>query len=441
MSNQSDHPVEVASPPFDAHDLHTLQQAVDRLEHPSLAARLSAVVGTPIELALHLLPRRWYRSVHETAEGAVATALRVAVAPMDANPTPPSRDWLYSLLGIASGAAGGFFGLPGLAVELPVSTGIMLRGIAEIARREGEDVQALETRLACVQVFALGGRSHADDAAETGYSGVRLALASSVSSAIEQLAHHSASAGNAPIMARLVQGVAARFGITLSQKAAAQLVPIVGAVTAATVNAIFIDHFQQMARSHFAVRRLERKYGSELVRTQYDRLAAAQVGDPFSPRQPGPSFVGLREQRVEMRLDLALDPLAPWPEQHAELDPDLDRVLADLDGATCTGARDPKYLVVPLALEFVGLAEFLAQALHLGRSTLAAQSVSADQVDVAHRTPRRRLRGTLPLEPATLRTASTRLRPCWSCAAHAAGPACLPPSPPPASWNASAGPA
>lgn len=275
MPNRTRNLVVVPGPALEQADLETLQRAVQRLEHPSLAARLSGVVGTPIELALQLLPRRWYRRVHETAEGAVATALRIAVAPMDANPTPPSRDRFYSLLGIASGAAGGFFGLPGLAVELPVSTGIMLRGIAEIARREGEDVQTLETRLACVQVFALGGRSHADDAAETGYYGVRLALASSVSSAIEQLAHHRASAGSAPIMARLVQSVAARFGTTLSQKAAAQLVPIVGAVTAATVNAIFIDHFQQMARSHFAVRRLERKYGAERVRTEYDRLAAA----------------------------------------------------------------------------------------------------------------------------------------------------------------------
>lgn len=275
MSDRSSNPITVSSPPLDTIDLQTLQCAVNRLEHPSLAARLSAVIGTPIELAMQMLPRRWYRRVHETAEGAVGTALRIAIAPMDANPTPPSRDRLYSLLGIASGAAGGFFGLPGLAVELPVSTAIMLRGIAEIARREGEDVQALETRLACVQVFALGGRSHADDAAETGYYGVRLALASSVSSAVEQLAHHGATAGGAPIMARLVKGVAARFGTTLSQKAATQLVPIVGAVTAATVNAIFIDHFQQMARSHFAVRRLERKYGTELVRAEYDRLAAA----------------------------------------------------------------------------------------------------------------------------------------------------------------------
>ena len=40
---------------------------------------------------------------------------------------------------MASGAAGGAFGLATLPVELPVSTIIMLRSIAAIARNEGEE--------------------------------------------------------------------------------------------------------------------------------------------------------------------------------------------------------------------------------------------------------------------------------------------------------------
>ena len=43
------------------------------------------------------------------------------------------------VLSAASGAAGGAFGLASLPVELPVSTTIMLRSIADIARAEGED--------------------------------------------------------------------------------------------------------------------------------------------------------------------------------------------------------------------------------------------------------------------------------------------------------------
>jgi hypothetical protein len=39
------------------------------------------------------------------------------------------------------------------------------------------------------------------------------------------------------------------------------------------VNYAFIEHFQDVARGHFTVRRLERTYGEELVRTEYERLA------------------------------------------------------------------------------------------------------------------------------------------------------------------------
>ncbi len=255
-----------------ATDLAVLREAVRHLEHPSLAARLSSVVGTPIEMALQLLPRKWYLRLHEAAERAIGNALQIAIAPMDDTPTPKSRDVVYNLFGMASGAAGGLFGLPGLAVELPISTGIMLRAIAEVARREGEDVHSLETRMACVQVFALGGRATSDDAAETGYYGVRFALATSVSSAIEQLAGHGTA--SAPVLASVVRAVASRFGVNLSHKVAAQMVPIVGAAGAATVNAIFIRHFQEMARSHFAVRRLERQYGADVVKARYEALAA-----------------------------------------------------------------------------------------------------------------------------------------------------------------------
>jgi len=40
---------------FETDDEKLLRSAYMALEHPSLAARLSSVVGTPIELAVHLL--------------------------------------------------------------------------------------------------------------------------------------------------------------------------------------------------------------------------------------------------------------------------------------------------------------------------------------------------------------------------------------------------
>ena len=47
---------------------------------------------------------------------------------------------------------------------------------------------------------------------------------------------------------------------------------MVSAATAAAVNVLFINHFQDMATGHFTVRRLERKYGPEAVKEVYAAL-------------------------------------------------------------------------------------------------------------------------------------------------------------------------
>ena len=67
--------------------------------------------------------------------------------------------------------------------------------------------------------------------------------------------------------------VASRFGVVLTQKFAAQALPLVGALGGASVNYLFIEHFQDTAQGHFTVRRLERAYGKDIVRAEYDRLA------------------------------------------------------------------------------------------------------------------------------------------------------------------------
>jgi hypothetical protein len=41
------------------------------------------------------------------------------------------------------------------------------------------------------------------------------------------------------------------------------------------LNYAFIDHFQEIARAHFTVRRLERRYGKDAVRAAYDSLSTA----------------------------------------------------------------------------------------------------------------------------------------------------------------------
>ena len=203
-------------------------------------------------------------------------ALDVAVNSISSETSRKSnltRDRAHKFAAATSGAVGGAFGLFALSVELPISTTIMLRSVADIAKSEGENIQHIETRLACLTVFAMGGRSAGDDAAESGYFAARLAMSGAVSEASKFLAEKGMSKAGAPALVRLTSLIASRFGIVVSEKAAAQAIPIIGAASGALINTLFIEHFQNMARGHFIVRRLEKIHGAEPVRLAY--LSAA----------------------------------------------------------------------------------------------------------------------------------------------------------------------
>jgi len=74
---------------------------------------------------------------------------------------------------------------------------------------------------------------------------------------------------------RFVAQIASRFGIVVSQKVAAQALPMIGTLGGAAVNYAFMDHFQAVAKAHYLVRRLERIYGQDAVRAEYERLRVA----------------------------------------------------------------------------------------------------------------------------------------------------------------------
>jgi hypothetical protein len=253
--------------------LAELKAAKALLENPGMAAKLSSVVGSPMEKGMKMLPGPFQRGVHKATEAALMKALDVAVSSLAANaPSKPSRDRLHKIAAAASGAAGGAFGIAALAWELPLSTTLMLRSIADIAAAEGHDPRHLETKLECLTVFGLGGETAKDNPAESSYFATRTALATAVSEAAKYLAKKGITKGSAPALIRLVALIGARFGVVVSEKAAAQAVPILGAAGGAVINTIFIGHYQDMARGHFTVRRLEKIHGAEPVRIAYERL-------------------------------------------------------------------------------------------------------------------------------------------------------------------------
>lgn len=255
-------------------DLADIAKARRLIEEPGLAIQAANLLGAPIEHVLtKQLPKRASALIDKAATKAVTGAFNAAVYTLrkDSEGTP-ARRWLHRSLAIGAGAAGGFFGWVGLAVELPVTTTLILRSIADIAREEGESPHDVDTRLACIEVLALGGQGPADDAAESGYFATRAALAQQISAVTRHVARHGLAGGGAPVVVRLIQSIASRFSVPVSQKVLAEAVPVIGAVAGASLNAIFIAHFQRAAQGHFIIRRLERTRGAAVVRKAYDEV-------------------------------------------------------------------------------------------------------------------------------------------------------------------------
>lgn len=286
-------PIPIDEPKLDTDDLATLARAKHALETQPLAMKLAAAVGMPIERLLGRLPAGAHDAIANATRLALDASLRAAVATLGSRQEPvligderagaaqaPSgkpRDWLHKLAVATTGAAGGAFGLLALPAELPVTTTLMFRSICDIARSEGEDLRDAEARLQCLAIFGMGGQAQEEEA-DFGYFIARGALAQAISKASSELASKGVAAHGGQALVRLTNAIAARFSAQVSEQVAAKSIPAIGAVLGAAVNTVFIDHFQQMAHGHFAVRRLERRYGSPAVQAAYRAIESTSSG-------------------------------------------------------------------------------------------------------------------------------------------------------------------
>ena len=113
-------------------DRSALAHALAVLERPSLAARLGNVVGRPVEFFGRVLPAPMVRGAQKAAEAALTAALKFVLSDRVPRGGDKTGIW-HKVLAATSGAMGGTFGMTGLAVELPISTAIILHAITEIA--------------------------------------------------------------------------------------------------------------------------------------------------------------------------------------------------------------------------------------------------------------------------------------------------------------------
>ena len=263
--------------------------AVRKLERPGRFVQMLNTIGKPAEAIINGLPKwassRIERAVQTTLLDAVGWASKTldgSIHPSQSDVSTlssmvvKSRGAMHVTAAAILGGVGGAFGIAALPIELPITTLVILRSIAAIARDFDADLDDPATRLECVSVLSLGGPSISDDAMESSYLTSRVGIALLVRDAGRFIAGKSTlqlsealARGAAPEVARLISAIASRFSYLALDLAYAELLPIVGAAGGAALNGYFANFFNQVARYHFGLRRLERIYSEEAVQNIY----------------------------------------------------------------------------------------------------------------------------------------------------------------------------
>ncbi|SDG64208.1 MULTISPECIES: EcsC family protein [unclassified Duganella] len=270
---------------MNAKELQDLENAVKLLTATPVLIRMSNAVGSTIEAGMKKLPAKVRDGIQDATHKGLTKAIEWAGKSLDGKVQDASTR-RHMLAAATTGAIGGFFGFAGLAIEIPATTMLMMRSILDIARSEGHDITDPVIQLECLSVFSHGSSStQSDDATDTSYYTARVALAETMAEtakALSKLAAEKAAKGISQgvsastagkWMARFIDAVATRFGIVITEKAALQAAPLLGALTGATINSLFMDFYQDVARGHFTVLRLEKLYGQETVKTRFEALA------------------------------------------------------------------------------------------------------------------------------------------------------------------------
>lgn len=248
------------------------------LDQPGLLIRLANKIGKPIEIAVGSLPPKHQTKIRNATQMALQRGLKEVTKTIPGRhirPSSPTKNRtaklkaLHTAASFGVGAAGGFFGILSLPIELPLTTAIILRSVAAIADECGMDIKDPQVQLECLYILSLGSPgSDQDDALASAYWTSRAAFAKLANEAAHEL--HRAGA---PILVKFLARVAARFEFIVSEKLVAEAVPIIGAVGGGVINATFTNYFSEAARYHFGLRALENKHGREAVEHCYTQIA------------------------------------------------------------------------------------------------------------------------------------------------------------------------
>lgn len=267
-------------------ELAFINESAQFLDNPSLILKLTKILGKPIDMLQEKLPVKAQTYLTQAVEKSLNTALKTAIATIKSVPKDTENlgavahrskvaGWAHTASVAATGAVGGFFGLVSLPVELPVSTTVIFRGISSVAAEWGFDIKDPAVQLQCVYVFTLGS-TRPGEIDSSSYLTSRVAFANIIREAATYVGQFTArelftavEKGTAPIFARFLAQVAARFEVAVTEKLLASAIPVAGAVGGAAINAAFCDYYVSAARFHFGLLHLERLHGSATVQKAF----------------------------------------------------------------------------------------------------------------------------------------------------------------------------
>ena len=244
--------------------LPALLSADPRAEISALAAkqlqangpliRIVNKFGGKIEAQMAHLPDGLRRQIEQVTTRALMRAVSVAG---HGNRAPDFGPRGAPALAAFTGALGGAGGIATALAELPVTVTVILHAILRAAEAEGFDTSLPEVRAEALRVLTSGGPLADDDGINTSFFSARVTL-------------------TGPALHKLLAKVVPGFATVLTQKLAAQTVPVLGAVTGAALNAAFLTHYRALAHIRFGLLRLTVLHGAEPVRAAFERELKAQ---------------------------------------------------------------------------------------------------------------------------------------------------------------------
>lgn len=208
-------------------------------------------LGDYVEKGLNSLPEGWRDQVVNAVRRALDYVQRAAIIGMSDEPGRPASESLYKWTSALSGFGSGMVGLPAILAEIPITTGIILRSIADIGRQHEGRLDDPDFNTTCVEVFAYGGPLDEDEEADLGFIAAKVGVVE---------------------LSELIAKVALRYAAAMGPKVAAMSVPIVGGIAGAAINWTYMNFYQEMARVLFILRPIEHAHDPQQVRSCFASL-------------------------------------------------------------------------------------------------------------------------------------------------------------------------